>query len=714
MVDLEGRHDYLLGLVKEYGYCQKDIELIQKAYLFAQIAHGEQKRKSGDPFLIHPLETSIKLIEWKMDVNTIAAGLLHDVIEDTDVSEAEIKLQFGEDIGNLVKMVTKIATVAKKNREFSQLKNLSTNYQIQVFMSISKDIRAIIIKLADRFHNLNTISFLPIDRQKAIAQETFDIYANIAGRLGMYNVKTQLLDIAFAIINREAYENTVSIINEYKLLNGEQWQKITSKIRALLDDHNIKFFFESRIKGIYSTYNKLNSIPKISNIHDVYALRIILEDELDIYHVLGLIHLNFKYISKFFKDYVSAPKNNLYQSVHTTIISERTLVEIQIRTKRMDQNSKLGFASHWLYKEKDTTEFTHEAMQRLQVELFADTHSQNPLLMKELTKIPIIDVIVINDQNTYSIPASSTVLDLAYRVDPKKFAFIDTIYLFGEKLAWDNHFENGDVVEITYSDKMRINKRWSRYVSNPTVRKHISETVDNLEKMENNSEQDFLNVLKTTLKNKLISEEDISNRLKILKLKSIKEYLDYVSVLRLSLEDRINFFVKTNQWKTVLKEIKKQNNLWIFNQSYFELIPALKIDGIQITKCCSKLPYMSLIGIIHKNHLYVHYPKCKKIQGIKDAKLVSLYWNKDRLQTNPRKFRTHVEITGLWSESVVSTIILNVLKNQGSIHEISIDRNKDANQFVANVILFVRSITHLNHCMEELMLRNLNFQWKLI
>lgn len=157
-----------------------------------------------------------------MDVNTIAAGLLHDVIEDTDVSEAEIKLQFGEDIGNLVKMVTKIATVAKKNREFSQLKNLSTNYQIQVFMSISKDIRAIIIKLADRFHNLNTISFLPIDRQKAIAQETFDIYANIAGRLGMYNVKTQLLDIAFAIINREAYENTVSIINEYKLLNGEQ------------------------------------------------------------------------------------------------------------------------------------------------------------------------------------------------------------------------------------------------------------------------------------------------------------------------------------------------------------------------------------------------------------------------------------------------------------------------------------------------------------
>ncbi|WP_052663617.1 RelA/SpoT family protein [[Mycoplasma] testudinis] len=715
MIDIKNRYEHLLHLAKDNGYQENEIALIEKAYNFATSAHANQKRKSGDLFIIHPLETSIKLVEWKMDANTIAAGLLHDVIEDTEISEDQINKEFGSDITNLVKLVTKIALVAKKNREASQLKNLSTNYQIQVFMSISKDIRAIIIKLADRFHNLSTIGFLAIDRQRAIAQETFDIYANIAGRLGMYNVKTELLDIAFSIINREAYEQTLSIMNEYKLINSDQWKAITEQIQHLLEEQNIKYFFESRIKSVYSTYNKLNSISRINNIHDVYALRIILNDELDIYHVLGLIHLNFKYIPKFFKDYVSAPKNNLYQSVHTTIISNKTLVEIQIRTKRMDQNSKLGYASHWLYKEKNNLDLTQEAMQRFQVELFADESSnKNPALLKELTKIPIIDVIVTNNQNTYTIPASSTVLDLAYRVDPEKFAYINGIYLFGEKLAWDAHLENGDAIEITYHDKPQVSERWMRYVSNPTVRKHIFEIIGSLEKIEYTSAQNFLNVLNTTLKENRIGDGEIIERLKILKIKSIKEYLSYVAVLHLSVDDKINFFAKGNRWKSVLKEIRRQNNRWIFSQSYFELISGLKINGIEITKCCSKLPYMPLVGIIHKTRLYVHRPQCQTIQGIKDAKLVSLHWNKKMLEHHPRKFRANVEITGPWSESVINTIVLTILRNQGSLQEITVNRNKTTDQFKANVVLYVTTITHLNHGMDELILRNLNFKWTLI
>lgn len=218
MQNYKEREKFFLNLIDK-KFNPKEVILIKKSLEFAFEKHLGQKRKSGEPFMIHPLETAIKLVEWEMNYVTICAGLLHDVLEDTEVSEEELTNLFGIEICMLVQMVTKISLISKKTREQNQLKNLTPNYQIQVFLSISKDIRAIIIKLADRFHNLSTINFLSHDRQKAIAQETFDIYANIAGRLGMYNVKTQLLDQAFNIINYEAYSNTVSIINQYRLLN---------------------------------------------------------------------------------------------------------------------------------------------------------------------------------------------------------------------------------------------------------------------------------------------------------------------------------------------------------------------------------------------------------------------------------------------------------------------------------------------------------------
>ncbi|WP_033160275.1 RelA/SpoT family protein [Mycoplasmoides alvi] len=714
MQNYKERENFFINLVKK-KFNSTEINLIEKSLKFAFDKHNGQKRKSGEPFIIHPLETAIKLVEWEMDWVTISAGLLHDILEDTEVSEEELTNLFGEEICMLVQMVTKISLISKKNREQNQLKNLRPNYQIQVFLSISKDVRAIIIKLADRFHNLNTIGFLDHERQKMIAQETFDIYANIAGRLGMYNVKTQLLDKAFNIINYEAYSNTVSIINEYRLLNENKWDKIKNKIYHLLDDENIKYTSENRIKGIWSTYNKLNSISRINNIHDVFALRIILDNELDIYHVLGLIHLNFKYIPKFFKDYVSAPKNNLYQSVHTTIIDENTLVEIQIRTKWMDANSRLGLASHWRYKEKYQTVLVSEASKIFQLDLFLESTKKDAQLIKELTKIPIIDVIVTNNQQTYSIPASSTVLDLAYQVDSEMFKYIDNIFRFGEKVPWGINLENGDVIEITYNENPKIQEQWTRYVSNPTIRKYINEAVSNMEITEYNSAQSFLEQMSKTLKEKKISNTEILKRLKILGLSTMREYLDYINVLHLSLDDQINFFSKSNVWKSVLKEIRRHSNQWIFSQSFFEVVEGLKIDTIQIPRCCSKLPYMQVVGIKDHSKLYVHNPSCTKInKTLHVNKIIPLRWNKKKIDSTSRKFRAHVEIRGSWSESVVNTIILNIIKNQGSVNEISLTKNKETKEFMANVILYVSSIDHLNRIMSELTLRKINFTWKMI
>lgn len=715
MKNFKNRYDFFVNLLVDY-YTENEIKLINKSYNFAFEHHKFQKRKSGEPFIIHPLETAIKLVEWKMDVQSICAGLMHDILEDTEVSEEELLKEFGNEILMLIKLVTKISLLSKKNREINQLKNLATNYQIQVFLSISKDVRAIIIKLADRFHNISTIQYLSPERQKIIAQETFDIYANIAGRLGMYNVKTQLLDMSFYIINHEAYSKTVSVINKHRLLNENNWKKITDKIFNLLNDENINYTYESRTKGVYSTYDKLNSITLINNIHDLFALRIILENELDIYHVLGLIHLNFKYIPKFFKDYVSAPKNNLYQSVHTTIIDNNSLVEIQIRTKWMDANSKLGLASHWLYKETNKSELTNEVSQRFQVNLFLESSQKDSSLIKELTKIPIIDVIVVNNQKTYSIPVNSTVLDLAYKVNAEKFGYINSIFKFGEKIAWDVQLENGDAIEITYNDKPTVTERWTRYSSNPSIRKYIIQVIQNLEKIEYNSVQSFLDKVKNTLKNQKISNTEIFKRLKILNLNSIREYMDFFQILHLSNKDQIYFFSKSDVWKSILKEIKRHLNRWIFSQSYFELIEGLKISSIEIPRCCSKIPYMQVVGIKRKNCLFIHNPTCTTIKKYisHNQKLIPLKWSKKSLENNPRKFRVHVQIKGFWSESVVNIIVLNIIKNRGSLHEITINKDKKSQEFFADVILYVLDSNHLEKIMNQLTIRNINFVWKII
>ncbi len=711
MVNVQARERVFSDLVTQNFPDPSDAALIRDAMAFASEKHAGQTRKSNDPFIIHPLETAIKLIEWKMDAATVCAGLLHDVLEDTEVTEAELEGRFGPEVCLLVRLVTKISLIAKKNRERGQSHNLTPDYQIQVFMSISKDIRAIVVKLADRFHNLGTIQYLPPERQKAIAQETFDIYANIAGRLGMYNVKTQLLDQAFQIIDYDAYANTVSIINQYRLVNGERWKRITDKIRHLLADENVNYEFEDRIKGVYSTYRKLSSISRINNIHDVYALRVILDNELDVYHVLGLIHLNFKYIPKFFKDYVSAPKNNLYQSVHTTIIDEKTLVEIQIRTKWMDANSKLGLASHWRYKEESKAALTHEASKLFQLDLFLDASDKNARLVKELTKIPIVDVIVTNNQNTYSVPVSSTVLDLAYQVDPEQFKSIEDIFRFGEKIPWSVNPENGDVIEITYAKQPTIRESWARYVSNPAVRKHIAQTVSNLEISQYSSVQAFADEVARTLKDRQISPAEMPKRLRILGLRSLKEYLEFINALHLPKSEQIAFFSKGNEWKAALRQIRRNSNRWIFSQSFFETVEGLKITAIQIPRCCSKLPYTQVVGVKERSALHAHNPTCKALAKSSAAdKLIPLRWNKKKLETSPRKFRAQVEIRGAWSESVVNTIALNVVKNQGSLHEIGVAKNKQTREFAATVTLYVYDMGHLERIMGELILRNINFE----
>lgn len=282
-----------------------------------------------------------------MDVPTIITGLLHDVLEDTDCSNELLEKKFGKNILEMVQIVSKVSKISGENRSKQIYDNDNSEYIIRVIMSISKNLRPIIVKIADRMHNMLTITHLKREKQLRIANETFSIFANIAGRLGLYQQKTQLLDLAFSVLEPEKYKNTKEAINKLLKQNRDSLNSISTQIREILNETKINYFFIERVKGVYSVYKKIEKGINIHDVNDIFAVRIVVDgDEVTCYQILGLIHINFTFMPNTFKDYISSPKLNLYQSLHTTITYRKVMLEIQIRNELMDKLANYGIAAH--------------------------------------------------------------------------------------------------------------------------------------------------------------------------------------------------------------------------------------------------------------------------------------------------------------------------------------------------------------------------------
>lgn len=282
-----------------------------------------------------------------MDTPTIITGILHDVLEDTSCSKEEIIEKFGKKVCELVEAVTKVSKLSGENRAKQTYDNANNQYIIKVIMSMSKDLRAVMVKIADRMHNMQTINHLRREKQLRIANETFNIYANIAGRLGLYQQKTKLLDLSFSIMEPEKYQEVKSEIDKLLENNEDNLNLVKEQINDILKKTNIDFQIYERIKGIYSTYKKIEKGIQVKDVHDIFAIRIVGDyTALKCYEILGLIHLNFTFLPQTFKDYISSPKLNLYQSLHTTITNKKLLLEVQIRNTSMDETANFGVAAH--------------------------------------------------------------------------------------------------------------------------------------------------------------------------------------------------------------------------------------------------------------------------------------------------------------------------------------------------------------------------------
>jgi len=463
---------------------EKDITALQKAYVFSARVHKGQVRRSGEPYLSHLLEVTNFLAEMGLDRTTLVAALLHDVLEDTEVTAAELKASFGKEVGGLVEGVTKISRVQEASPETRRAETIR-----KIILAMTTDIRVIFIKLADRLHNLQTLKYLPEDKQRQIASETLEIYAPIANRLGMGRIKTELEDLAFRYVEPEEFFRIASLVDPRRKKAEEALKKFRRTLQALLKENRIPAEIAFRIKRPYSIYRKMRTQHiDFSQVYDFMALRIITDTVKNCYAALGIIHQKWPPILQRFRDFIAVPKPNLYQALHTTIITEdKQTFEIQIRTREMQTLAENGIAAHWKYKDEESQDLMKED-RRLQwlremVELFKEQKDPKEFLKNLRINLSPEEVYVFTPKGrVVSLPAGASALDFAFRVHSEIGLHSAGAKINGKASPLKAILKTGDIVEIVTDPARTPSRNWLSIAFTSGARHHIKRWLNLREK----------------------------------------------------------------------------------------------------------------------------------------------------------------------------------------------------------------------------------------
>lgn len=459
----------------EGGVSKKEEELITSAYNFAEKAHEGQKRMSGDPYFIHVFETAKILAKLGMDAKTIASGLLHDTLEDTETKEEDLKKKFGEDVVFLIKGVTKLGTLKYRGHE-RHVESLR-----KFFVAMANDLRVVIIKFADRLHNLRTLEHVREDKRHRIALESIEVYAPLANRLGMGKLKGELEDAAFPYVYKEEYDEVTKIINERKEPYEKYLEEVKEELTKELKKNKIKFSeIDYRVKHKYSLWKKLQKYDMdIEKIFDIVALRVVLENVEDCYRVLGIVHSLWKPLPGRIKDYISFPKPNGYRSLHTTILTgSGGLAEIQIRTKEMHAEAAYGIAAHFAYKEKGAKKIKDDQSKFKWIEELKDFKyaPEEPKKFIEHLKMDFFNdriFIFTPKGDVVDLPENSTPIDFAYSIHSDLGDHISSAKINGKMVQITTPLKNGDIVEVVNKKDSKPSSKWLEHVKTATAKKHI-------------------------------------------------------------------------------------------------------------------------------------------------------------------------------------------------------------------------------------------------
>jgi len=624
-------YDVLEEKLKTYITEKEDLELIKKAYDYAYDKHFGQKRLTGEDYITHPLNVAFILTNINADAVTIAAALLHDVFYTGSSDIDEFKEIFGEDILSIVQGITKINRI-----HFSGDSESLINYQRKILVGLSEDVRVIIIKLADRLHNMKTIFVLDEKKQKETAKETLDILAPIAHRLGMSNLKSELEELSLRYLKPDEYYSIVEKLNASKAERDQSISKMIESVSELLNKHGIKHEIKGRSKSIYSIYKKLAKGKRFSDIYDLLALRVFVNTEEECYQALGIIHSKFKPKPNRFKDYIAMPKTNMYQSLHTTVFGyDGQLYEIQIRTYEMDRVAENGIASHWSYKEKGSSRMAiqNDMEQKLQffksiMELkqtqenedeFADLVKEDVLKNTIYIFTPLGDVI--------ELPSGATPVDFAYKVHTKVGDSMTGALVNNQMVPLDYELKNNDVVKIiTNNNSNGPSREWLNIVRTAQAKNKIKSFFSKADKDENikNGEDIFLKELK---KRKFVLADFDDHVLANLKVSSLNDLYSNIGSGKVKVDT-----IFENAFK---EEVSKEEKLLEKTVKTFKVSDkegSIKVAGIKdikinIASCCRPIPGDKITGYITRgNGVNIHRINCPNIADI-DERLIEVSWN---------------------------------------------------------------------------------------
>ena len=635
----------LIEKVSSYDDNLDDVNLIRKAYDYAYKKHFSQKRITGDDYITHPLNVAWILTDVKADGKAIAAALLHDTIEDSDSTFEEIKNIFGEEVAIIVDGVTKINRL-----NFTTDSEQMAANQRKILVGLSTDVRVLIVKLADRLHNMRTLYVLSEVKQKRKAKETLEILTPIAHRLGMYKLKSELEDLSLRYLNPDAYYEIVEKLNLKKSERDYAVGKMLDEVSTLLNEHNINHEIKGRSKSIYSIYNKMSKGKKFEDIYDILALRVFVNTEQECYLSLGLIHSKYKPVPKRFKDYIAMPKTNLYQSLHTTVFGiDGQLFEIQIRTYDMDKIAEYGIASHWSYKENKSTSSKDIMEQKLEI-------FRNIIELNEEAKTPeefinnVKKDILFNDSiyvytpkgDVIELPIGSTCVDFAYRVHTEVGDRMIGAIVNDNIVPFDYTLKTGDIIKVNTSKSSKgPNKDWLNFVVTSQAKNKIRAFYTKREKDENLTigQEIFENALR---KKNLPIQDTIDEYLNIildsLKLKDLDDLYISLGQGKFTVASVIKIITKKEEPKVkVLKKNQDNKKSIIKNDILVEGMNEIKVS---LSNCCKPIPGDNIIGYITKGSgITVHRSSCRNIIDL-DERLINVKWN-DNLS---KKFPTDILI----------------------------------------------------------------------
>ena len=698
---------------------KSDIKLIMKAYNYAKENHGDQLRKSGEPYIIHPIQVAYTLAELELDDATICAALLHDVVEDTEVTHQDLINEFGIEIAEMVDGVTKLSKLNYESVEEAQVENYR-----KMFLAMGKDIRVIMIKLSDRLHNMRTLKYLSRDRQIANAKETMDLYAPLANRLGIYSLKWELEDLSFKYLYPEEYREIVEGIDRKREERLQFIDKIEEQIKQELKKQKIEAEITGRAKHLYSIYRKMKRDNiTLDQIYDLFALRIIVNSVKDCYAALGVVHELYNPMPGRFKDYIAVPKPNMYQSLHTTLIGEKgTPFEVQIRTWDMHRIAEYGIAAHWAYKEasfakgrKANVKVSEDKLAWLRETLEWQKDMQDPQEFLNTLKTELFEdeVYVFTPKGDIKVlPSGSTPIDYAYSIHAEIGHHMTGCKINSKMMPIITKLKNGDIIEIITSENSKGPSRdWLKFIQSSTAKNKINawfkknQREENIEKGKDLIEKEIKRIGMNH--DELFKQEFIQGALNRYKFNSIEDMYASVGfgaitsgkVIARILEEYRKVHKEENV-EQKLEELSKEKNVAKPSKSGV-VVKGIDNCLVKLSKCCNPVPGDDIVGYITRGRgVSIHRADCKNLKDLfedEESRMIDVYWYTEK----EAAYNVDIEVFANDRSGLLADIIAQISNAKTKLIAVNCRANKERIA-ITEVTVEVENLEQLNDVLKAI------------